>query len=750
MTDDITPKLYIPTSAEVPGGLDTSGYSDSLSVPMGTMVQPKKDVSVGGMQAGATTLTQGSGNDVFRISPQGIHLGGANFEDAPWRVDMQGNMVAQNVDFTGGTIGGFTITATSLYGGIIKTALNVGAGSTGVIMDTAGLRGYDSVLGETFNLPTNGSAPHFSSGVIHNTIFEIETSSIIRTSTSVGDGTASSAGILINNTGLYACESNQLLANANVKILINGSANFKGAITATSGTFAGITAATINVGTTGSIYGGQSAYNTGTGFWMGYDTSAYKFSIGNPSGSNLTWDGTTLTIVGSQSVSVIKTAKEGMPAGTPVGYTNVSGEVSRAVRMVGSSATNAPSFSNTPVIIDVISVDTNKYILLYFDAPGTSYLRVVAFSVDSSSLDLTFGSVVNISSNSGSYGGICKLDTNKFAAVYTNDGENLGKVQILTVSSLTITSQSTTTLTNDNEYTRGSCCQLDTDKFAWAFYASDTTNDEIGFCTVSTYTPTVVDYEEDTLSDSEIRSEYTQMTKVATDKFALFNPHSGYVTICTTASSTFVKGTGVDFFPVGSPGGTTEKGAILSISDNTIWVRTTGSVGVAYGTISGTTPTLVDNHVLGTDNCGDLFTNGTDVLEYFDYNTGTGATNGIYKLTLDGSTIVRTQIFKFSMGGTFGARATNIGSDYVIIGGVDTGAAIQYHIKGMSPGFIGITQAVVTAGNNVNVVISGLDSHQTSLIPGGFYEITNGILSLTVDETKAWKVQAENSTTVRI
>ena len=47
----------------------------------------------------------------------------------------------------------------------------------------------------------------------------------------------------------------------------------------------------------GHMKGGQTAYNTGTGFWIGYDSADYKFSIGN--GTNyLTWDGTELQIKG--------------------------------------------------------------------------------------------------------------------------------------------------------------------------------------------------------------------------------------------------------------------------------------------------------------------------------------------------------------------------------------------------------------------------------------------------------------------
>ena len=54
-----------------------------------------------------------------------------------------------------------------------------------------------------------------------------------------------------------------------------------------------ITAGDITLSSTGFIKGGQTAYNTGTGFWLGY-SSGYKFSIGNPLGNHLTWDGSIL------------------------------------------------------------------------------------------------------------------------------------------------------------------------------------------------------------------------------------------------------------------------------------------------------------------------------------------------------------------------------------------------------------------------------------------------------------------------
>lgn len=46
-------------------------------------------------------MTIGTGNDVFKASSSGIHLGNANFGSAPFKVDMDGNLIATSVEVTG-------------------------------------------------------------------------------------------------------------------------------------------------------------------------------------------------------------------------------------------------------------------------------------------------------------------------------------------------------------------------------------------------------------------------------------------------------------------------------------------------------------------------------------------------------------------------------------------------------------------------------------------------------------------------
>jgi len=59
-----------------------------------------------------------------------------------------------------------------------------------------------------------------------------------------------------------------------------------------------ITAGTIVMPTTGYIRGGQTDYNTGTGFFLGYSGAAYKFSVGNPAGKYIAWDGSDFAVNG--------------------------------------------------------------------------------------------------------------------------------------------------------------------------------------------------------------------------------------------------------------------------------------------------------------------------------------------------------------------------------------------------------------------------------------------------------------------
>lgn len=58
----------------------------------------------------------------------------------------------------------------------------------------------------------------------------------------------------------------------------------------------GLVAGDLQVSATGNVRGGQSAYDTGDGFFLGYESGGYKLSIGSSAGAKLTWNGTDLNV----------------------------------------------------------------------------------------------------------------------------------------------------------------------------------------------------------------------------------------------------------------------------------------------------------------------------------------------------------------------------------------------------------------------------------------------------------------------
>ena len=103
---DITPKFFIMPFKEkvkVTDGAETFGQS------------------YGGFMAGASSAQQGAGNEVYKASVKGIHLGAAEFEDAPFSVTMEGVLNATSGHFSGditGASGTFSGTITAVLGSI--------------------------------------------------------------------------------------------------------------------------------------------------------------------------------------------------------------------------------------------------------------------------------------------------------------------------------------------------------------------------------------------------------------------------------------------------------------------------------------------------------------------------------------------------------------------------------------------------------------------------------------------------------
>jgi hypothetical protein len=113
-------------------------------------------------------------------------------------------------------------------------------------------------------------------------------------------GTITATQIAANTITASQIAANTITASQIAAGTITATQMTVSTLSAISANLGSITAGTITLPTSGWIQGGQTAYNTGTGFFLGYSGGAYKFSIGvGGSSSNcLTWDGITLTLNG--------------------------------------------------------------------------------------------------------------------------------------------------------------------------------------------------------------------------------------------------------------------------------------------------------------------------------------------------------------------------------------------------------------------------------------------------------------------
>jgi len=90
------------------------------------------------------------------------------------------------------------------------------------------------------------------------------------------------------------------------------------------------TSAQLDVGTLGYIKGGQTAFDTGTGFFLGQEGSEYKFSIGDSTDEKMTWNGAVLSVVGAFDAAYPITLATYTVANLPTpigdtGYNNATG-----------------------------------------------------------------------------------------------------------------------------------------------------------------------------------------------------------------------------------------------------------------------------------------------------------------------------------------------------------------------------------------------------------------------------------------
>lgn len=362
-----------------------------------------------------------------------------NVHDKLWFDPAQGILFIEGtVTADAGAIGGWAISADGISKGAITLdstteSINVDVGNNYVHINSDGITGYDAVLGITFQLPTDGSAPTFSSGIIRETVYEMYTSGVIKTSddpTTDGGLLANSARLAgYNNSGLKLMEfiySGANQGDAYIGDYDSGNAGlkydhslaklyFRGTLSADD-----IETGEINLAWDGGVIrSGQSAYAVGTGFWLGFDGDTPKFSIGDNS-KFLRWDGTTLSYRGvlnaddlgegtidADNVNVVNLKAENIEAGGTITGNTLRTAASGKRFVVSHAIGEAEFYDSLENMLCSIGLRNTgaDYAVGWFKVPaGTDAYAIRAENVGTNaaiSAASTSGVAIGVFSNSG-------------------------------------------------------------------------------------------------------------------------------------------------------------------------------------------------------------------------------------------------------------------------------------------------------------------------------------------------------------
>lgn len=234
--------------------------------------------------------------------------------------------------------------------------------------------------------------------------------------------------------GEYAQSTGYVAGSSGWRISGSGAAEFsgvtvRGTVEATAGSFGGVTiSGALTFNTTGIIKGGQTAYNTGTGFFIGYSGAAYKVSVGS-STAGFTWDGSAFSVYGGTfkvgtNPAVSGSTMTGTGAVLNADGTFAIGNSTKNLSFNGSTLTlNGQLVVNGNIADD--AVDTPKV------ADGT--IRAFAAATATSTVGyLSWGTLLTASPalDVGSTGKVALVATIDFINGYGPGGENDAPSQV--------------------------------------------------------------------------------------------------------------------------------------------------------------------------------------------------------------------------------------------------------------------------------------------------------------------------------
>ena len=320
------------------------------------------------------TITIGSKENVFKVDRNGIYLGASSFSVAPFRVDMQGDVVANSIIITGGSLDG-----TTTIGGRLCSTVAEAIDANGHFIDERFDTDSKTILSD-FTFGTSGA---LQIGTYENGVS--------------GDIRISSNGILGRNK------------DGDTTFSINGTtgdATFGGTLVAASGTFGTVTA--------GILSGVEISGSTITGGIVQTSTS----------GNRIVLDGSTnkLNFIGAAGIYASM-----IPYAAPQGYgfeITTSGEFSSSssILMYEGISSNAISLYATNINLNGTTYTDNIIISSSISTPSLTLNGVQRTSWPSSFSGNLSDLYINTTKSWGSYG-ITGLGT---ITPYSNNSYSLG------------------------------------------------------------------------------------------------------------------------------------------------------------------------------------------------------------------------------------------------------------------------------------------------------------------------------------
>jgi hypothetical protein len=296
------------------------------------------NATIAGWSISATQISSGTTNVIIDSSAKAISLNSATYGAAGIQLQYNagtprayiGNGTTKYMQFDGTDVSWAGIN-TSLTAAGLFTASN--AVLTGSITATSGAIGGWVVTASRIasaHVFIDDAGQYISLGTTPPTAYGANVGAFL------------AGGAAGGQLSLYADANNLLQWNgsvltwkgANTALDASGnlsasSATLSGAITATSGSISG----DMNIGTGGDMRSGATAVLTGNGYWLDYNAGTPRFRIGTVSVGALVagiyWDGTTLNITGSITVTGGNAAKTDL--------TNVTGHYAGSASVGGSA-----------------------------------------------------------------------------------------------------------------------------------------------------------------------------------------------------------------------------------------------------------------------------------------------------------------------------------------------------------------------------------------------------------------------------